>query len=219
VTKAAGWRTPKSRKRQSKQTKLDRLLAQGTTIDVDVDGRRAVYFKMPTAELQTELNEALDKSIKKRLKADGFELLHATRREHPFHRDILRERIDTLADLSSEHRDYSTEARAEATRRDLLGLIEDTKNSLVSFTEYDIEKVVERGRKEAVRAWSHAISLCREYLRDPKWHKGTYLERTLNPPDGPPLPSKLPKPVYVSELNPDLVLALANGFVNMWMRR
>ena len=118
MTKAAGRRTPKSRKRQSKQTKLDRLLAQGTTIDVDVDGRRAVYFKMPTAELQTELNEALDKSIKKRLKADGFELLHATRREHPFHSDILRERIDTLADLSSElfHRGKSRSYAARPSR-------------------------------------------------------------------------------------------------------
>jgi hypothetical protein len=40
------------------------------------------YLKMPSPELQSALNGELDKKIKKHLKADGFELLHATRREH-----------------------------------------------------------------------------------------------------------------------------------------
>jgi hypothetical protein len=178
VTKKKGHRKaqPKSKKKtkQSKQTKLDRLLAQGADILVEIDGRRAVYFKMPTAELQTELNKELEKKIKKSLKAGGYERLCATRRDHPFHSDILRERIDHLADeLSSDHQEFFTEARAEATRLDLLGLIEDTKNHIVPLTVADIDYVVEKGRKEAVRAWAHAIGLCREYFRDPRWHKGT----------------------------------------------
>jgi hypothetical protein len=114
---------------------------------------------------------------------------------------------------------FSNDARAEATRLDLLTCIEETKHHIVPITEDDIDYVVEKGRKDAVRAWARAIGLCREYFRDPRWHKGTYLEQALNPPDGPPLPNKLPHPVYVSDLNPDLVLALASGFVDMWMRR
>jgi hypothetical protein len=211
----------RSGKRQPKQTKLDLLLAQGTTIEADIDGRRAVYFKMPTAELQTELNEALQKKIKQRLKAGGYERICATRRDHPFHSEFLRERIDHLADLlSGNHQEFSTEGRAEATRQDLHGLIEETKNHIAPFTEHDIVALVEKGRKDAVRAWASAIGECRAFLRDPTWWKGTYLDRALNPPDGPPLPdTPLPKPVYVSKRNPDLVLALENGFVNMWTRR
>jgi hypothetical protein len=81
------------------QTKLDRLLAQGEWIAVEIDGMKVPYLKMPSPELQSALNGELDKKIKKHLKADGFELLHATRREHPFHSDLLRERIDELAAL------------------------------------------------------------------------------------------------------------------------
>jgi hypothetical protein len=221
VTKGPRRAKPKSSKRQTKQTKVDRLLALGTMIEAEVDGQRAVFLKMPTPELQDELNTELERKIKQRLKSSGFERLCATRREHPFHSHLLRERIDRLADLgSADHRDYSTEARAEATRQDLLGHVEDTKDDdAYPFTLHDIDALEEKGRKETVRAWAFAIGLYREYLRDPKWHKGTYLERTLNPPDGPPLPNKLPRPVYVSTRNPDLILALANGFVNMWTRR
>lgn len=210
----------RSGKRHPKQTKLDLLLAQGTTIEADIDGRRAVYFKMPAAELQTELNEELEKKIKKHLKAGGFERVCATRRDHPFHSELLRERIDRLADLSGDHRAYSTDTRAEATRQDLLTCIEDTKHYLMPITEHDIDKLVEQGRKEALRAWAAAVGECRAYLRDPKWWQGTYLDRALNPPDQPPLPNNpLPKPVYVSKRNPELVLALENNFVKMWIRR
>jgi hypothetical protein len=208
----------KSSKRQPKQTKLDLLLAQGTTIEADIDGRRAVYFKMPTAELLTELNEELEKKIKKSLKAGAYERICATRRDHPFHSELLRERIDHSADeLSGDHREFSTDARAEATRQDLLGLIEDTKNHIVPMTEDDIDYVVDKGRKEALRAWARAVGQCREYLRDPKWWKGTYLDRTLNPPNGPPLPDNpLPKPVYVSKQRPDLVIQLQDEFVKLY---
>ena len=209
--------TTKSSKRQ---TNLDRLLAQGTLIETDVDGRRAVFLKMPTPELQSELNEELEKKIKQRLKAGGFERVCATRREHPFHSELLRERIDDLADLlSGDHREFSTDARAEATRQDLYGLIENTKNSLVPFTERDIDELVETGRKEARRAWAAAVGECRAFLRDPKWWQGTYLDRALNPPEGPLLPDRpLPKPVYVSKRNPDLVIQLRDNFVDLYSR-
>ena len=188
-------------------------------IETDIDGRRAVYLKMPTAELQDELNKELEKKIKQRLKAGGFERVCATRRDHPFHSELLRERIDHLADLSGDHRAYSTDARAEATRQDLRGLIQDTKDDLVPFTEYDIDALVEKGRKDALRAWASAIGECRAFLRDPKWWQGTYLDRALNPPDGPPLPDNpLPKPVYVSKRNPDLVIQLRNNFVDLYTK-
>ena len=189
-------------------------------VPVDIDGQKAAYLKMPTPELQQELREALQCSLKKRLKNGGFERVCATRRDHPFHSDLVRQRIDHLADkLSGDHRAYSTDTRAEVTRQDLLGLIEDTKNHVVPITEDDIDYVVDKGRKDAMRAWARAIGQCREYLRDPKWHKGTYLERTLNPPDQPPLPDNpLPKPVYVSKRRPDLVIQLQDEFVKLYTK-
>jgi hypothetical protein len=221
VTKKKGRRKakPGSSKRKTKQTKLDRLLEQGAWVALQMtDGSSPCRFMMPTDDLQAELDKELDKSIKKRLKADGFELLHATRREHPFHSAILRERIDHLADeLSREHRDYSTDARAEATRQDLLTLIEDTKHHIVPMTEDDIDWVVDTGRKDALRAWARAIGQYREYLRDKRWWKNTYVERALNPPDGPPLPNKLPHPVYVSKQS-EIVLSLQGGFVHLYTR-
>ena len=110
-----------------------------------------------------------------------------------------------------------TDALAQATRQEL---IEETKNSRVPYTEKDIDVLVQMDRKDAFKAWSGAVGQCRNYLRDPKWWQGTYLDRALNPPDQPPLPNNpLPKPVYVSKRNPELVLALENNFVKMWMRR
>jgi hypothetical protein len=207
-------------KSNKRQTKVDRLLTQGTAVPVDLDGQKAAYFKMPTPELQEELHEALQCSIKKRLKDGGFERVCATRRDHPFHSEILRQRIDNLADLlSGDHREFSTDTRAEATRQDLLGVIEDTKNYIAPCTEHDIDALVADGRKDAMRAWAHAIGKCREYLRDPKWWKGTYLDRTFNPPDGPALPDNpLPKPVYINKQRPDLVIQLRDSFVNLWIR-
>ena len=161
------------------------------------------------AELQAELEAELEKKIKRHFKDTGFELLHATRRDHPFHSDLLRERLDQLADLGSgDHREFSTDARVEATRQDLYGLIEDTKDSLVPFSQQDIDKVVETGRKDARRAFAAAVAKYRELRRDPKWWKGTYVDRIINPADGPPLPDgPLPKPVYVNKQHADLVLA------------
>jgi hypothetical protein len=205
--------------RATRATKLDRLLEQGQWVVTDVDGLNIPYFAMPTPELQGELNEALNKKIKKHLKADGFELLHATRRDHPFYTAVLRDRIDDLASVVADfNKEYATDESIEATRLDLYGLIEDTKNYRVPFTEHDIEQMVEKGVKEARIAWASAVSKVRDYLRDPKWWKGTYLDRILNPAGGPPLPAKpLPKPVYVSKQS-EIVLSLEDGFVNLYAR-
>jgi hypothetical protein len=168
--------TTATKAKAKRPTKVDRLWAQGQWVLAEIEGQKVPYFAMPNAKLQSELTAELEKKIKAKLKADDFELLHATRREHPFHSELLREGVDALADLSSsDHRAYSTEARAETARQDLLGLIEDTKNYTHPFTEYDIEKLVERGRKEAVRAWAHAIGLYREYFRDPSGTKALTL--------------------------------------------
>jgi hypothetical protein len=70
---------------------------------------------------------------------------HAMRLEHPFYSDLVRERIDALAEL-------------------LFG-----------------------SQKDARHAWAAAIGKWREFLRDPKCWKGTYLDRAVNPPDAPPL--------------------------------
>jgi hypothetical protein len=113
---------------------------------------------------------------------------------------------------------FSNDARAEATRLDLLTCIEETKHHIVPITEDDIDYVVEKGRKDAARAWARAIGQYREYLRDTRWWKGTYVDRALNPPNGPPLPNKLPRPVYVSKLNPDLVIELLAEFVNLYTK-
>jgi hypothetical protein len=205
--------------KSKRATKLDRLLEQGHCVVAYVDRLKLPYFAMPTAALRSALNEELDKKIKKHLKAHGFELLHATRRDHPFYTAVLRERIDELASVVADFsKEYATDESTQATRHDLYGLIEDTKNYRVPFTEHDIERMVEKGVKEARLAWAKGVSKVRDYLRDPKWWKGTYLDRILNPAGSPPLPDNpLPKPVYTSKQS-EIVLSLQDGFVNLYAR-
>jgi hypothetical protein len=68
--------------------------------------------------------------IREHLKESSYELLHATRREHPLHSDILRARIDELADslfhLNSKMpflKELTTKQGAEATRLELYGFV------------------------------------------------------------------------------------------------
>jgi hypothetical protein len=217
VTKRTRQAKPKSSKRQTKQNKLDHLLAQGTTIDVDIDGRRGVYFKMPTAELQAELDKELDKSIKKRLKADGFELLHAPRRDHPFHSDLLRKRIDGLVSLLGDSYDPSLETEAE--QKKYVRTIRDVEAKFGSRppkeeVEAYVAKVVQRNR----RAWAKGFEKYRNMLRDLSWWKGTYVYRAIYPEDGAPLPDgPPPKPVYVSKQS-EIVFSIQDGFVNLYTR-
>jgi hypothetical protein len=218
VTKSARKTKPKSSKRQTKQTKLDRLLAQGTSIEVDVDGRRAVYFKMPTPELQDELNAALEKKVRKDLKASGFELLHSPRRDHPFHSEILRERIDKLASLLGENYDPALETEKEQKKfAQALRKVEarfsnpSPKETIAAY----VAGAVQKNR----RVWAKAFEKYRNMLRDVNWWKGTYVYRAIYPEGEPPLPDgPPPKPVYMSKRNPDLVIQLRNFFVDLYVK-
>jgi hypothetical protein len=154
------------------QTKLDRLLAQGEWIAVEIDGMKVPYLKMPSPELQSALNGELDKKIKKHLKADGFELLHATRREHPFHSDLLRERIDELAALLGGYYDPTLEDEAE--REKYAQTLRDIEAKFGgSSCEEQIAAHVARALRENPSAWAKGFTampcviLCGG--REPMW--------------------------------------------------
>jgi hypothetical protein len=217
----------KSSKRQPKQTKLDRLLAQGTAVPVDIDGQKAAYFKMPTAELQTELNEALEKKIKQRLKASGFERICATQREHPFHSAILRERVDILMDRYG-NKTYRTPEGIEAERQDLYEYAQETQQQFTApedawkhFMERDADDIIEQRIKENSDRvlWAKAYRFSREILHDPYW-RSTKAYKVMLPPDGPALPEGCvrPKPVYVNKRNPDRVIQLRDEFVDLYTK-
>jgi hypothetical protein len=200
------------------QTKLDRLLAQGEWIAVEIDGMKVPYLKMPSPELQSALNGELDKKIKKHLKADGFELLHATRREHPFHSDLLRERIDELAALLGGHYDPTLEDEAE--REKYAQTLRDIEAKFGGRScEEQIAAHVARALRENRSAWAKGFNKYRDALRDPLWWKGTYVDRAINPPDGAPLPDgPPPKPVYLNKERPGLVIQLQGSLVHLYTR-
>ena len=182
--------TTKSSKRQTKQTKLDRLLAQGTLIETDVDGRRAVFLKMPTPELQSTLNEELEKKIKQRLKAGGFERVCATRRDHPFHSELLQKRIDDLArDITVVDHKRGTWSR--------LYMAPDKVWKLLTERHADWHEGM-----QAFRAiWAKAYEEHRDVLF---WSN----DPALRP---------RPKPVFVSKQS-DIVVSLQNGSVDLWVK-
>jgi len=184
-------------------SKLERLRAQGTWVSVDIgEGQTVPYFALPTPELQSEWNETLESWIKKELKANGSELIHATRREHPFHSDLLRERIDELASVLSP--DFNTDLDRQAVRE----IYEDLAQHLGPISE----------EKKSRRAWAEAFGKYRQFLRDPNWWSGTYVDRIINPKDGLPLPDgPPPKPVYVRQ-NHDVILGLRGNVVELWIR-
>ncbi|MDE2284325.1 MAG: hypothetical protein KGK33_06895 [Hyphomicrobiales bacterium] len=213
-----------------RQTKLERLRSQGTLVSVDIGGGQMVpYFSLPTPELQSEWNEALESWIKKDLKANGFKLIQATKREHPFHSEILRERIDELASVLSD--DFKKELTHEEGIEDERQCYREcydqfaqhvAPNNGVTAAElrdntidWQTEQVVQKNR----RAWAAAFNKYRNFLRDPNWWAGTYLDRIINPTDAAPLPDgPPPKPVFMKP-NHDVVLCLrGNGAVDFWIR-
>jgi hypothetical protein len=213
-----------------RSAKLERLTAQGTLIEGEVDGQKVPYFAMPTAELQSDLNDVLEGLIKKQLKKAGWERVCATERRHPFHSELLRERIDELAPLvfvRGESRwhtptyswEYLTEESAEKARRSLRRYAASTKQHAIPITKEDADYMVDRGIKENRVCWAAAFGKYRQYLRDPVFWKGTYVGRELCPDGQPPIPDGVPpKPVYISKQAPDLVIGLADAFVNLWVR-
>jgi hypothetical protein len=207
-----------------RRTKLDRLLEQGHWVALPMDGENPpCQFVMPTEELQSELEKELGKKIRKHLRDSGFERICATRRDHPFHSDLLRERIDAL--VATDYfgdREFKTPESIETTRRDLYGLIEETKKSLIPLTEYDIDQLVAQGIKANSNRvlWPKAYEFFRQMLRDPYYWRSTEIYKVAFPPDGPALPdgSARPKPVYVNKQHPDLVLQLQDDAVHFWIR-
>lgn len=188
-------------------TKLDRLLEQGQWIVADIDGQKLPYLKMPSAELQSELNEELEKKIKQRLKADGFELVHATRREHPFHSDTLRERIDKLArDITVIDHKRGTWSR--------LYLPPEKTWKLLTERHADWPEGM-----QAFRAiWAKAYEEFQDMRRNTLYWRGTSSYNTVFPPNGPALPDgPRPKPVFFKQ-GSETVLSVLDGFVNLYAR-
>jgi hypothetical protein len=221
MTNSAEQPAPKSKR----MTKLDRLRAQGHWDEIHLEGKKVPHFAMPTAELQTELNEELEKKIRKRLRDDGFERICATRREHPFHSNLFRERMD---DLVGDHGSaYKTEESTERARQETYTDIEKLAAlKAASGTPYDVEaekhkwdEHVERGRKDYVKRYAEGVETYRSMLREPLMWRGTRRYLIMFPPNGPALPNEpLPKPVYISKQSPDRVIQLQDGFVNLYAK-
>jgi hypothetical protein len=192
-----------------RSSKLERLRAQGQLVGVKIDGQTAPYFALPTPELQAEWNEELGKKIKHGLKASGFELLHATRREHPFHSALLLERLDVLA------RDITV---IDHKRGIWSRLYMAPANAWKLLTEKYADWP--EGMQAFRSIWAKAYEDFQDMRRSTFYWRGTPSYDVVFPANGPALPDgPRPKPVFVSKRNPNLVLALGNGFVNMWMRR
>jgi hypothetical protein len=204
--------------KSKRATKLDRSLEQGEWIAIPMGTSNGpCRFVMPTDELQAELENELHKNIKKHLKESGYELLHATRREHPFHSDILRERIDELASLLGERYDPTLEDEAE--REAYANVIREGEASLgIAPCEIRLAVHMDGVLRENRRAWAKGFAKYREYLRDPNWWHGTYVDRAIYPADGQPLPDgPPPKPVFYKK-GSEVVLALHDGIIDFWAR-
>jgi hypothetical protein len=170
---------------------------------------------MPTAELQAELEKEFDKTIRKQLKAAGFELLHATQRNHPFHSRTLRERIDKLASFFGCDPSLLEEAGVAKYTR----LVRECDRSAgIAYCKEGIARHVANVVRQNRAAWAKGFGKYREFLRDRAWWKGTYVDRALNPTDRPPIPDgPPPKPVYVQK-GAALVLLLHDGAVDFYVR-
>jgi hypothetical protein len=204
-------------------TKRDRLREQGRWTTTKRGGQKLPHFKMPTPELQAELNEELDKTIKKRLKAAGYERICATRREHPLHSSLFIRRMDQL--VGGWGSAYKTEESTQATlQRDYADIEKLAAMKAASGTPYDVEAArreseerAERGRKDYIKRYAEGVNTYRAMLREPLMWRGTTRYYTMFPPDGPALPDEpLPKPVYVNRERPDLVIQLLDANMNLY---
>jgi hypothetical protein len=209
--------------KSKRMSNLERLRAQGHLIEVEIgDGQKVPYFKMPTAELQTEFNKDLDKKIRKDLKAAGYELIYANRRDHPLHSEILRDRIDCM----TLHRDYRNKEAIKKTRRALNEYAREARTRYPAddyhqLTKHDIDADIESGIKRLYAEWPRAYDIYRDMKRDEQyWRNTRSYKNIMSPTDGPPIPDEtFPKPVYVNKDKPDIFLAVRNGLVDLWTRR
>jgi hypothetical protein len=190
-------------------TNLERLRAQGHWIEVEItEDQKVPYFKMPTPELQSAFDEELNKKIKQHLKASGFELLHATRRDHPFHSALLLERVDALA------RNVTI---IDHKRGTFCKLYLPPEKAWKLLTERHDDWV--EGMKSFRAVWAKAYQEFQDMRRDEMYWRGTASYNTVLPPNGPALPDEpRPKPVYVKQ-NHDVILCLRTGIIDLWTRR
>ena len=213
-------------------TKLDRLLTQGTWLACEIDGQNVPYFKMPDATLQKELQSALDTYIKKTLKAGGWRKVHATEYEHPFYTDLLRERMNALAEQMSVPKPngqwgdcrfdpelLTEEGAAKAVRSRVRERFK-IGGEVIKTSKVAAEVYVARDVKEAKACWSAAVNKWRSMIADPKFYDGTYVQRALAPNGEPKFTDKPPKPVYTNKANPTLIVSLEHtpGWVDLWER-
>lgn len=217
--------TTATKVKPKRATKLNRLLEQGRWTTAKRDRQKAPYFKMPTAELQSELVAELEKKIKKHLRDGGWEWICATRREHPFHNPLFIERMDEL--VGGHGSAYKSDESTQATlQRDYADIEKLAALKAASGTPYDAEAAkreweehAERGRKDYIRRYAEGVNIYRSMLREPLMWRGTRRYLTMFPQNGPPLPDEpLPKPVYVSKARPDLVIQLLDGNVNLYTK-
>lgn len=210
------------------RTKLERLREQGTWSELELpDGRKVPSFVLPTPELQVAFDKELEKKLSRELKAAGFERLCATHRNHPFHSELLRERIDKLAPYVHVSRnrkaltfskDCVTPESAEKARRSLKRYAATTKNDRCPLTKREVDIIIDEAIQETKVVWSAAFNKYRELLNDPRFWKNTYVDRIINPKDGPPLPDgPPPKPVFTNEPR-DRVVMIEDGWVSLFFK-
>jgi hypothetical protein len=200
---------------------LERLMAQGQWTETELpDGRKLPSFVMPTSELQIKLEDALEAKIRKRLKAAGYRRVCGPSREHPFHSDLLRERVDDLAEHlwpTELEPEFASEESIEALRECLRdSLIPGTK--LVPVTECDVDAMIESGRTEFRRVWAKSFEKYRDMRKNDGYWRGTYPYQIMFPPEGPPLPDGPPPAAVYIKGPTDLVMSLNDGAIALWVK-
>jgi hypothetical protein len=209
--------------KSKRPTKLDRLMEQGRWTTTKRGGQKVPHFKMPTPELQDELEAELEKKIKKDLRDGGWDWICATKREHPFHNALFIERMDRLVGVSGSA--FKSDESTQATlQRDYADIEKLAAMKAASGQPYDVEAArreseehAERVRKDYIKRYAEGVNTYRAMLREPLMWRGTTRYYTMFPPDGPTLPDEpLPKPVYVNKARPDLVIQLLDANVNLY---
>jgi hypothetical protein len=168
-------RPPPKRKRPSKL--IDSLMAQGTWVETVLpDGRKVPYFEMPTPELQSELNDTLDKRVRTHLKASGFNRVCAPQRYHPLHSDILIARVDALAAGSPGYDSgIDTEKGRAKFRRDVRRATKEDSHMahVLPIGAGEMAALIESQIKTNLALWKGAFEHYRDIRNNPAYWQNT----------------------------------------------
>jgi hypothetical protein len=188
-----------------RQSKLEALRAQGQWIEAEP------YFALPKPELQSEWEDAVAKRIRGSLAAGGFRRVGAPNRDHPFHSDLLRTRVDALVACFPDYiRELDTDKGRGKYRRSVLRADKEAGWPLDGIDEH-----IESRIKMNLALWKEAFEQYRDIRNNPFWRGTASYKQIMCPDDGPPLPDgPPPMPVYVSPTS-ELVLTVANGHVTL----